>query len=108
MTGQARERDDQDAAEPPLRRFLDPSADYHATRFVVLRLLGLVYAVAFLIVVRQGRALIGDEGLLPARLFLERVEMTSGSRWDGFLKLPSIFWLGRSEERRVGKECRDG
>src|SRR6185369_9619481 len=41
-------------------------APYVFTRFVLLRLLGLVYAVAFLILIQQQDALIGHDGILPA------------------------------------------
>jgi hypothetical protein len=48
------------------------SADsYWLTRLVLLRLLGGVYAVAFLAAGKQIVPLIGSHGLLPADLFLE-------------------------------------
>jgi len=43
------------------------------------------------------RALIGHDGLLPADFFLARVAEQLGSRTDGFLRLPSVFWLGISD-----------
>ena len=46
---------------------------YWLTRFVVLRLLGLVYTVAFLVIVNQWQPLLGSDGLLPAALLPERV-----------------------------------
>ncbi len=65
---------------------------YWLTRFLILRLLGLVYLIGFLILANQGPALIGEHGLLPARLHLERLEAHFGSRWEGFLQVPSLFW----------------
>ena len=51
------------------------SADsYWLTRFVMLRLLGCVYAVAFLVAAKQILPLIGSHGLLPLDLFLARVQ----------------------------------
>src|SRR5262245_49801760 len=44
---------------------------YWLTRFLFLRLLGLVYTVAFLTLINQGIPLIGEKGLLPARLYLD-------------------------------------
>jgi len=79
-------------AEPP---------SYWLTRFLILRLLGLVYFVAFLSLAQQVLPLIGDDGLLPARLFLDRVAESLGSRTDGFLRLPSLFWLGHSDRLLV-------
>jgi len=55
----------------------------------MLRLLGLLYAVAFLVFLRQGPALIGHHGLLPADLFLREVS----SFWDA----PTVFWLSTSD-----------
>jgi hypothetical protein len=39
---------------------------YWLTRFVILRLLGFVYAVAFLVAAQQLLPLIGEHGLTPA------------------------------------------
>jgi hypothetical protein len=66
-------------------------------RLVVLRLLGLVYLMAFLTLVNQGPALIGTHGLLPATSFLDQVARQLGSRWAGFAELPSVFWLGAGD-----------
>ncbi len=70
---------------------------YWLTRFLILRLLGLVYCMAFLCLVNQALPLIGEEGLLPAGAFLGRVEAHYGSGLQGFLQLPSIFWLHLSD-----------
>ena len=61
---------------------------YSFTRFVFQRLLGLIYLVAFLIVVNQFKGLCGDQGLLPVRLFVKRVDF-----WDS----PSLFWFKNSD-----------
>ncbi len=91
-----------DATPPltPLERWrarLGPPQSYFLTRFVMLRLLGLVYLVAFVVFVEQGRALIGHDGLLPADAFFARVAQHVGSRWGGFLELPTLFWLDASD-----------
>jgi hypothetical protein len=75
---------------------------YWLTRFLILRLLGLVYLVAFLVFLNQGLPLVGHDGLLPADVFLQRVAHHIGSRWRGFLELPSIFWLGISDHALLG------
>ena len=41
-----------------------------STRFAVLRLLALVYLVAFLVLARQMDPLLGSRGLLPVAQFL--------------------------------------
>jgi hypothetical protein len=54
---------------------------YWLTRFLILRLLGAVYAIAFLAAINQVLPLIGSHGLTPANDF----------------RLPSIFWFTHSD-----------
>jgi hypothetical protein len=75
---------------------------YWLTRFLVLRLLGLVYFVAFLCLVLQLRPLLGEDGLLPAQLYLGQVTEVLGSRLAGFARLPSIFWIDASDRVMTG------
>jgi len=70
---------------------------YWLTRFVLLRLLGFVYFMAFLSLAQQVLPLIGHDGLLPVGLFLERVGAHAGSRSAAFRLLPSVFWLDASD-----------
>ena len=74
---------------------------YWLTRFLILRLVGFVYLFAFLSLALQVLPLIGHGGLLPADRFLERVAEHAGSRWLGFWRLPSVFWLGISDRALV-------
>jgi hypothetical protein len=74
-----------------------PDRSYVLTRFLILRLLGLIYLMAFLTWVNQGPALVGQGGLLPAPLYLDRVALAMGSRGAGFLAEPSLFWLADSD-----------
>ena len=81
-------------------RFAGNAASLHGNwlgRFVVLRLLGLVYLMAFLTLVCQGPALLGPRGLLPIDGYLSEVAAEVGSRLAGFRELPSLFWLGASD-----------
>jgi hypothetical protein len=73
------------------------SPGYWLTRFVLLRALGLVYTVAFAIVVNQWRPLLGSHGLLPAQTFLDDVGRAYGRGFSTFLRLPSLFWLDASD-----------
>ncbi len=57
---------------------------YELTRILLQRGLGLMYLVAFLVVVNQFRPLCGERGLLPAPNFLHRVH---------FRAVPSLFHL---------------
>src|SRR5207247_3234440 len=70
---------------------------YWLTRFLILRLLGLVYFVAFLSLARQVLPLVGHRGLLPADLFLARIEEHFGSRLGGFLEFLGLFWACLSD-----------
>jgi hypothetical protein len=75
-----------------------PAADtYWLARFVLLRLLGAVYAVAFLAAARQIVPLIGSHGLLPLQAYLPRVDAALGSATAGFFRLPSLFWFNHSD-----------
>jgi hypothetical protein len=66
-------------------------------RFVVLRLLGVIYLMAFLTLVNQGRGLIGAHGLEPAARFLDDLAAQLGGRAAGFRELPTLFWLAAGD-----------
>jgi hypothetical protein len=73
------------------------SYSFWLVRAALLRGIGLIYAVAFLILVRQGQALLGSRGILPAARFLELVAEHSGGRAAGFWQRPSLFWISASD-----------
>jgi hypothetical protein len=68
---------------------------YWLTRFVILRLLGAIYAVAFLVAINEIVPLIGSDGLLPISLYIKQVTDAIGIT-AGFIRLPSIFWFAHS------------
>jgi len=70
---------------------------YVFTRFVLLRLLGLVYAVAFLVLVHQQDALIGHAGIFPADRYLAEVRESFDTTTDAATALPTLFWLDVSD-----------
>lgn len=70
---------------------------YALLRFVLLRGIGFIYLVGFLVLALQLGPLIGEHGLLPARDYLASVERALGSAGAGFWRLPSLFWLGASD-----------
>jgi hypothetical protein len=70
---------------------------YWLTRFAILRLLGLVYFVAFFSLALQLKPLLGRDGLLPIALFLKHAQAHFGSRLAGFLQVPSLFWVDDSD-----------
>jgi hypothetical protein len=73
------------------------SHSYWLVRGLLLRGVGLIYTVAFAILVRQGQALLGEHGILPAASFLEHVGDFYRSRALGFWELPSVFWISASD-----------
>lgn len=70
---------------------------YWLTRFMILRLLGIVYAVAFLVLINEAIPLIGSDGLLPVGIYLKQAGNAFGSTGAGFVRLPSIFWFTHSD-----------
>ena len=57
---------------------------YWLTRFVFLRFLGGMYFVGFLILVNQGLPLIGENGLLPAKNFLDILGLRYETTFSAF------------------------
>jgi len=69
---------------------------YWLTRFMLLRLLGVVYAVAFLVAINQLIPLIGSDGLLPLGPYLKQISAALGPT-TAFVRLPSLFWFWHSD-----------
>ncbi len=67
---------------------------YVLAGWLFLRLVGLIYLVAFVSLARQMKGLIGQEGILPAVEVLER-----GRSWGSkrFYLLPTLCWLNTSD-----------
>ena len=81
---------------PIVRR--ERQTSYRYTRFFLLRLLGLLYLMGFLILDNQAVALIGHHGLLPADAFVHRVVAGAGLRRDAFWELPTVFdWIAPTD-----------
>jgi hypothetical protein len=79
---------------------ISPSASvntYWLTRFVLLRMMGFVYLIAFYIAARQLVPLIGANGLTPTTPYLHAVADYYGGTWSGFFQLPSLFWMDHSD-----------
>lgn len=62
--------------------------EYYIARFLLQKGLAFIYLIAFLIIVFQGKALLGEKGILPAKVFI---------RNSSFFKSPSIFFLNCSD-----------
>src|SRR4029077_19080443 len=77
-----------------IEKFFARGNSYWLTRFVILRLLGFVYAIAFLVAARQLVPLIGHRRLSPHDSYLSSIHAELGSRAEGMLHLPTFFWFG--------------
>ncbi len=78
------------------------SSQYWLVRAVLLRGVALIYAVAFAVLLQQGQALLGEQGILPAWRFLSWVAGRSGSASAGFWQLPSVFWVSATDGVLIG------
>ena len=76
-----------------LRGWLGPPRRYTLTRWLILRLLGLVYVFAFIGLVRQGPALWGSHGLTPTAPYLDALAQSGQGFWD----VPSVLWWNASD-----------
>ncbi|MCL4294885.1 MAG: lipase maturation factor family protein [Anaerolineae bacterium] len=65
------------------------------TRWLFLRLLGLVYFIAFASLWVQISGLIGSRGILPAADFLPAVRAQFGP--ESYYLLPTLFWFNASD-----------
>ncbi len=71
------------------------SSTYILTRWIFLRLLGLVYVIAFLSIFVQLSGLFGSNGIAPIHEYLDLIfrHFSSGS----YALAPTIFWLNSSD-----------
>ncbi len=77
-----------------IQRFIDPPEhSYWLTRYLFLRGLGGIYAIAFWVLCQQAVPLIGENGILPAPFYLEQQAQAVAQDWQAWLNSPSVFWL---------------
>ena len=74
---------------------------YWLTRFMILRLLGALYAVAFLVAINEVLPLIGSHGLTPVSLYIKNINQMLGGTGSSFMRLPSLFWFWHSDTALV-------
>lgn len=82
------------------QRLTDDPSSYELTRFVILRLLALVYLFAFFSLALQLEPLIGSHGLVPAGQFLAAKKAELGG--DAYWRIPTLFWLTSSDRAMLG------
>src|SRR5881398_553013 len=68
---------------------------YVLSRWLFLRLLGLVYLIAFVSLALQVTGLVGEHGILPATAFLERTRALYGGA--AYRLFPTVCWLGAGD-----------
>lgn len=73
---------------------LDPE-NYTVACQLFIRLLGLIYFFAFFPFLFQIRGLIGKNGILPVKAFLNRIHLALGRR--SYYRLPTLFWFNCSD-----------
>ena len=77
-----------------LTRASDPP-QFILSRWLFLRLLGLVYFLAFASLTPQILGLVGSDGLLPIARYLEAANEVWGS--DAYYRLPTLAWISASD-----------
>ncbi len=87
----------------PPRTVTTPS--YFLSRWLFLRLLGVVYLAAFLSLRGQVKGLVGRRGILPAADYLEEIRQLTGR--ERYLLVPTLCWLDASD-RRLDRLCVGG
>ena len=85
-----------ESAPHPTKHGRSPDT-YWLTRFIILRLLGFIYLVAFYVAAKQLVPLVGAHGLTPASLYFHLISTELGSSSAGYMILPSIFWINCSD-----------
>lgn len=75
-------------------RKLEPPS-YALTSWLFLRLLGFIYLSAFASLAVQIKGLVGEDGMLPLGLFLERAQEYFGD--TALVNLPTLFWFAHSD-----------
>jgi hypothetical protein len=72
------------------------------TRSIYLRGVGLVYLFAFLSLYFQIQGLWGDEGILPAKILLERIRANSKENAT-FINVPTLLWYSDYLQSILGR-----
>jgi len=74
--------------------------DYELVSALFLRLLGVIYLIAFASLLVQVQGLVGEQGILPVADLLAYVTTEAGSA--RYYRLPTVFWLNHSDIALVG------
>ncbi len=80
---------------PTARETSTAGLTYVLSRWLFLRLLGVVYLIAFTSLALQVTGLIGEHGILPATAFLDRTRALYGGA--AYRLFPTVCWLGAGD-----------
>ena len=69
---------------------------YFLTRWLFIRLVGVIYFIAFASLGVQILGLVGSNGILPAAYYLEAIHERLGS--EAYGRLPTLAWFGCSDD----------
>jgi hypothetical protein len=78
----------------------ETSNGYRLVSALFLRLLGIIYLIAFVSIAQQVEGLAGSQGILPFAEKLAFLETQPGI--DYYFKLPNVFWLNASDQALTG------
>ncbi|GFN93000.1 lipase maturation factor [Plakobranchus ocellatus] len=78
----------------------DLEGSFWLTRIVMVRYMGFMYFVAFLVSLHQNKQLVGKKGLLPADVYLNTVMRGIGrsNSWSLLSAAPTVFWFVNFEK----------
>jgi hypothetical protein len=79
--------------------------NYFLSRWVFLRLLGVVCLAAFLSLRGQVRGLVGRRGILPVADYLDEIRRLTGR--ERYYLVPTLCWLN-SSDRGLDRLCTAG
>ena len=68
--------------------------DYQLVSWLFIRVLGVIYLIAFASLWVQVQGLAGTDGILPAGALLDQVASQTG--WERYLVFPTVFWINSS------------
>lgn len=93
-TGDKDGRDNTEDKEGKKLRALRPGT-YWLTRIVLLRAVAFIYFVAFAVAYNQNKQLIGENGLLPSKAYLNSVKRYVGGKigMAALAYTPSVLWF---------------
>jgi lipase maturation factor 1 len=81
-------------------RSAEAASTYAVAGWVFGRLLGIIYLIAFWSLARQVIGLIGHDGILPARTYMDSVREWAGVQQlgiDRFRLVPTLCWISTSD-----------